>query len=98
MDTSDVLNYNDEEFSKNYEPLPYTDYSLFKETYDLNQMNISLNPHSLKKKIFVPKEPIKIELTAERRANSHSIIVQSYKYFIKSLHFSHSLIIISQYK
>jgi hypothetical protein len=51
-------------------------------------MNISLNPHSLKKKIFVPKEPIKIELTAERRANSHSIIVQSYKYFYKSLEFT----------
>lgn len=42
-------------------------------------MNISWNPHSLKKCVFVPREQVRIEVTAERKANSHSIIIHSYK-------------------
>jgi len=42
-------------------------------------MSIGFNLHCIKKNVFVPKEPIRIEITAERRAASHSILIHHYK-------------------
>jgi len=75
---------NDEnEFHKNYEPLPFTDYSLFKEEFDANQLRLNLNPYSFKKIAFIPKESIKLAITAELKSPL------SYHY-IYTIHLEHN--------
>ena len=63
-----LINEDENDFHKNYEPLPFTDYSLFKEEFDSNQLKINNNPYSFKKIVFIPKEQIKILLTAEAKS------------------------------
>ena len=52
-----------------YEPLPYTDISLFREEFDSNQMRINRNPYSLNKCVFVPNQPILVNVQAENKSN-----------------------------
>jgi hypothetical protein len=52
-----------------YEPLPYTDISLFREEFDSNQMKINRNLYALHKCVFVPNQSIKVNVQAENKTN-----------------------------
>ena len=56
-----------------FEPLPFTDYSLFTEQYDLHQLKINVNLHSANKFVFLPGVPIRVSIKATRK-NKHHLI------------------------
>jgi len=78
------------------EPLPFTDYSLFEETYDRNKLCIHLNPHAHNKYVFLPGEPIKVSIKADRKHGSH--IFHPYSYTIDFSHDIYNWSVVRSYK
>ena len=53
------------------EPLPYTDYSLFEDKYDISTLNVNKNPFLNHKFIFLPNTPITVKVTAIKKSRRH---------------------------
>ncbi len=78
------------------EPLPFTDYSLFEETYDSSKLSININPNAQTKYVFLPKTPILVAITAERKHGAH--IFHPWSYLIKFKHGKYVWQIVRSYK
>ncbi len=57
--------------SSKSEPLPYTDYSLFEDKYDIGTLNVNKNPFLNHKFIFLPNTTISVKVTAIKKSRRH---------------------------
>jgi phospholipase D1/2 len=79
-----------------FEPLPFTDYSSFNETYTIDQLKINRNLYSGHKVVFHPKQSIQVSVSAERKHGSH--IFHPYIYTLSFKHDKYSWEVIRSYK
>ncbi len=56
------------------EPLPFTDYNLFKDNYTRAQLSIHINPFLVERHTFLPNVPIKVNVTAMKKKDFGHII------------------------
>ena len=57
------------------EPLPFTDYSLFEDTYNIDALNINVNLLAGgARKTFLPNTPIRVRVTATKKKDLRHII------------------------
>ena len=79
-----------------FEPLPFSNYSLFDEIYETKQLKINVNPHGATKCVFLPRAPIGVSVSAERKHGPH--IFHPYVYTLTLTHDKYTWDVVRSYK
>ncbi|CAF0825220.1 unnamed protein product [Brachionus calyciflorus] len=79
-----------------FEPLPFSNSSLFEENYDESSLRININPFATNKHIFLPKTPITVSVSAERKHGAH--IFHPYNYTLSFTHGEHKWEVVRTFK